>query len=85
MQHDETINKLKTLSNPEAVEGMVRFGINPKNTYGVSIPNPRKMASRLAFLVGRLASSFAKLGLMWSSHELQKLLQEARSDYEERE
>ncbi len=44
MQYDEIINKLKSLSNPKAVEGMARFGINPKNTYGVSIPNLRKMA-----------------------------------------
>jgi 3-methyladenine DNA glycosylase AlkD len=38
------IKKLKSLSNPEAVAGMARFGINPKNTYGVSIPVLRKMA-----------------------------------------
>ena len=44
MQYDEIINKLKALSNPKAVEGMARFGINPENTYGVSIPNLRKMA-----------------------------------------
>ena len=44
MQYDEIINKLKSLSNPKAVEGMARFGINPENTYGVSIPNLRKIA-----------------------------------------
>ncbi|HEY9205505.1 MAG TPA: DNA alkylation repair protein [Candidatus Methanoperedens sp.] len=44
MQYEEIINKLKSLSNPEAVEGMARFGINPDNTYGVSIPNLRKIA-----------------------------------------
>jgi 3-methyladenine DNA glycosylase AlkD len=38
------IKKLKSLSNPEAVAGMARFGINPKNTFGVSIPVLRKMA-----------------------------------------
>ena len=41
------INKLKSLSNPKAVAGMVRFGINPKNTYGVSIPVLRKMAKQI--------------------------------------
>jgi 3-methyladenine DNA glycosylase AlkD len=41
------IEKLKSLSNPEAVAGMVRFGINPKNTYGVSIPVLRKMAKQI--------------------------------------
>ncbi len=44
MQYEEVINQLKALSNPKAVEGMARFGINPENTYGVSIPNLRKLA-----------------------------------------
>jgi len=38
------IKKLRSISNPEAVAGMARYGINPKNTYGVSIPILRKMA-----------------------------------------
>src|SRR4030042_3614898 len=41
------IKKLKSLSNPEAVAGMARFGINPNNTYGVSIPVLRKMAKEI--------------------------------------
>ena len=41
------IKKLKSLSNPEAAAGMARFGINPKNTYGVSIPVLRKMAKQI--------------------------------------
>jgi 3-methyladenine DNA glycosylase AlkD len=41
------IKKLRSLSNPEAVVGMARFGINPKNTYGVSIPVLRKMAKQI--------------------------------------
>lgn len=44
MRHEEVLRRLKSLSNPEAVAGMARFGINPENTYGVSIPNLRKMA-----------------------------------------
>lgn len=44
MKYDDIIKKLKSLSNPRAVEGMARFGINPKNTFGVSIPNLRKIA-----------------------------------------
>lgn len=39
MQYDDILKKLKSLSNPRAVEGMARFGINPENTYGVSIPD----------------------------------------------
>lgn len=41
---DIVLRRLKALSNPKAVEGMERFGINPKNTLGVSIPHIRKIA-----------------------------------------
>src|SRR4030067_3791379 len=44
MKYREIIKQLKSLSNPEAVEGMARFGINPRNTFGISIPNLRKIA-----------------------------------------
>lgn len=44
MQYEEILKQLKSLSNPEAIEGMARFGINPDNTYGVSIPDLRKIA-----------------------------------------
>lgn len=44
MNCNEIIKKLKSLKNPENVAGMARFGINPNNTYGVSIPTLRKMA-----------------------------------------
>ena len=38
------LNKLKSLANPENAKGMARFGIKPKNAYGISIPNIRKIA-----------------------------------------
>jgi 3-methyladenine DNA glycosylase AlkD len=47
MEYEEILTKLKSLSNPNAVAGMARFGINPKNTYGVSIPVLRKMAKQI--------------------------------------
>jgi len=47
IQYENIIKKLKSLSNPKAVEGMARFGINPKNTYGVSIPNLRGLAKEI--------------------------------------
>ncbi|HIH43883.1 MAG TPA: DNA alkylation repair protein, partial [Candidatus Methanoperedenaceae archaeon] len=40
----ELLEQLKALSNPEAAAGMARFGINPENTFGVSIPTLRKIA-----------------------------------------
>jgi 3-methyladenine DNA glycosylase AlkD len=47
MEYEEILKQLKSLSDPKAVAGMARFGINPKNTYGVSIPNLRKMAKQI--------------------------------------
>jgi 3-methyladenine DNA glycosylase AlkD len=38
------LKKLKELSDPHAVAGMARYGINSSNTYGVSIPKLRKLA-----------------------------------------
>ncbi|MFQ5761405.1 MAG: DNA alkylation repair protein [Candidatus Bathyarchaeia archaeon] len=43
----EILRQLRSLSNPKAVAGMARFGINPKNTYGVSVPTLRKMAKEI--------------------------------------
>jgi 3-methyladenine DNA glycosylase AlkD len=47
MEYQEVLKKLKSLSNPEAVEGMARFGIVIKNAYGVSIPQLRRMAKEI--------------------------------------
>jgi len=47
MKYNDILKKLKELSNPKAVEGMARFGINPENTYGVSIPNLRKITKEV--------------------------------------
>jgi 3-methyladenine DNA glycosylase AlkD len=44
---DEILGKLKSLSDPKAVMGMARFGINPKNTYGVPIPHVRSIAKEV--------------------------------------
>ena len=47
MQYSEIIQKIKSQANSENVAGMARFGINPANTYGVSIPILRKMAREI--------------------------------------
>lgn len=47
MDRNDVLKRLKSHSNPEAVKGMARFGINPNNTYGVSIPTLRKIAKEL--------------------------------------
>ncbi len=46
MHCKDILQQLESLSNPEAVAGMARFGINPNNTYGVSIPALRKIARK---------------------------------------
>lgn len=44
MQCNDILENLKSLSNPKAVEGMARFGINTARAYGISIAILRKMA-----------------------------------------
>ena len=47
MNYKEVIKKLKLFSRSENVKGMARFGINPKNTYGIPIPVLRKLAKEI--------------------------------------
>jgi 3-methyladenine DNA glycosylase AlkD len=47
MNYNYILKKLKSFSNPKAIAGMARFGINPENTYGISIPTLRKMAKEI--------------------------------------
>lgn len=46
MEFEEIINELQSLSNPEDVKGMARFGINPQKVYGVRIPELRRIARK---------------------------------------
>ncbi|MFH1107562.1 MAG: DNA alkylation repair protein [Candidatus Micrarchaeota archaeon] len=43
----EIVCRLKSMRNPKNVAGMARFGINPENTLGVSIPVLRRMAAEI--------------------------------------
>ncbi len=47
MQCNDILENLKSLSNPKAVEGMARFGINTARAYGISIAILRKMAREI--------------------------------------
>jgi len=47
MQYEGIVKKLRASANPKNVAGMARFGINPKNTLGVSIPVLRKIAKEI--------------------------------------
>lgn len=44
MQFEKILKRLESISNPKTVEGMAKFGINPKKTLGISIPDLRKIA-----------------------------------------
>ena len=46
MKYQEIMRELRSLKNPVNVAGMARFGINPKNTYGISVVHLRKLAKR---------------------------------------
>lgn len=47
VSYPEILDKLKRLANRRNVAGMVRFGINPANTYGISIPVLRQIANEI--------------------------------------
>jgi 3-methyladenine DNA glycosylase AlkD len=44
MDYDQLIARLKAMENPTNVAGMARFGINSKNTLGISVVALRKIA-----------------------------------------
>ncbi len=41
------LTELKARANPDSVQGMKRFGINPEKTLGISIPELRGFAKRI--------------------------------------
>jgi len=47
MQYSDILKRLKSLSNPRAIEGMAKYGITPERTHSVSIPNLRKIAKKI--------------------------------------
>ncbi len=47
MRHEEILAKLKTLSNPQAVKEMAKFGIATKNAYGISVFELAKIAKEV--------------------------------------
>lgn len=46
MEFEQIIRELESLSSPEDVKGMARFGINPKKVYGIRIPELRRIAKK---------------------------------------
>lgn len=44
MDTEQILRELKKLGRPNALQFMSKYGINPENAFGVSIPNLRKLA-----------------------------------------
>lgn len=44
---EEILERLRKMANPANVAGMSRYGINPENTLGISIPNLRLLAKEI--------------------------------------
>jgi 3-methyladenine DNA glycosylase AlkD len=47
MDVDEIIKNLESLGDPEAVQGMARFGISAETVYGVSMPRLRSLSKAI--------------------------------------
>ena len=47
MEISEILDELRSLADPEAVKGMVRFGIKPGNILGISIPKLTATAKKI--------------------------------------
>jgi 3-methyladenine DNA glycosylase AlkD len=47
MDYSEAMTKLRSLSDPKAVQGMARYGINPEKNLGVSVTSIRKLAKEI--------------------------------------
>lgn len=47
MNYNQIIKKLKSMSNKKNVDGMARYGINPKNNLGISIYKLRPLAKEI--------------------------------------
>ncbi len=46
-RYDAILRELARLSDPAAVKGMAKYGINPNNTYGISMPTLRRIAKEV--------------------------------------
>jgi len=47
MKYEMVLERLHSMANPEAVKGMARYGINPKNNLGISIYKLREIAKEI--------------------------------------
>ena len=74
MDSNDVFKKLKSLANPKNVAGMARFGINSKNTLGISIPYLRKLAKELGKDPSFANLPVGKAGASAGKHQLAQQL-----------
>jgi 3-methyladenine DNA glycosylase AlkD len=46
MEFEQIVKELESLSNPEDVKGMARFGINSEKVYGIRMPELRLISKK---------------------------------------
>lgn len=84
MNYREIVQRIKSLSDPKAVEGMAKYGITPARAYGVSIPHLRSIArdvGRNHVLAGRLwKADFRETRILASMIEDPKLVTERQME-----
>jgi len=47
LEVEQAVDRLRSIGDPKAVEGMARFGIKPSNSFGVSVPKLRALAREI--------------------------------------
>ncbi len=47
MNYEDVMKRLESMGDPEAMKGMARYGINPKNNLGISIYKLRSLAKEI--------------------------------------
>jgi 4'-phosphopantetheinyl transferase EntD len=77
MQADAIIKKIKSMADPDAIAGMARFGINPKNNYGVGIGKRNMKLNRKAVAAAKTIRKIDSKTARWvASDALRELTSE---------
>ena len=84
MNIEDILAELKGLGTPKAIKGMAKFGITPERTFGVSMPNLRKMGKRIGIdhdLAQQLwETGYRETRILASIIDDPKLVSEAQAD-----
>ena len=67
MTYEQIVADLRAQKNPKNIEGMARFGINPKNTLGISIPYLRALAKQIKKDLPKVVERHELARKLWES------------------